>query len=97
MRDEAIFLDIYAQNGKMIYRDYILKQINYSQENIDALRVTLNFEEVLMFENPFFDLKDEIDSSDQKTLTNSQVMADIKFVEPKSSSQEDIQLSLIHI
>ncbi len=94
LRDEAIFLDIYAQNGKMIYRDYILKQINYSQENIDALRVTLNFEEVLMFENPFFDLKDEIDSSDQKTLTNSQVMADIKFVEPKSGSQEDIQRAI---
>ena len=94
LRDEAIFLDIYAQNGKMIYRDYILKQISYSQENIDALRVTLNFEEVLMFENPFFDLKDEIDSSDQKTLTNSQVMADIKFVEPKSGSQEDIQRAI---
>ncbi|MCK9482110.1 MAG: hypothetical protein M0R38_10180 [Bacteroidia bacterium] len=97
LRDEAIFLDIYAQNGKMIYRNYILKQINYSQENIDALRVSLNFEEVLMFENPFFDLKDETDSSDQKTLTNSQVTADIKFVEPKSSSQEDIQRAIANM
>lgn len=97
LRDNALILDIYAQNGRVVYKNYILTNIGVDQTMIDALEVTLSFEEVLLFSLPSKETPEGSPSGSDETITKTKVLSGIKFTEPRKSDAGSISEAIANM
>ena len=93
LRDNAIFLDVYMQNGDVVFRNYVLKRVSFTQDQIGVMGVSLALEEVLMFKEPNnFIINSSIIQGSQD-VTYRDVYNSIVF-EPASNSREDLEAAV---
>lgn len=81
LRDNAIFLDIYTNNGEIIYNDYIIKSLSFSQDRFGAITVNIGLEQVLMFDMPstIDETGNIVGTGEQENLSFQNIFANIIF------------------
>lgn len=96
IRDQALFLDIYMQNGDIVLKNYVLKRVSFTQDKIDLLKVSLSLEEVLLFQNPFTFMLSGDFAYETSETTYRNIYNSINFT-PANTSREAVEEAVANV